>query len=89
MHLPQADRSEDPKSRGDGTNIQRISNPLFKVSLPGDVEQVARCPQEDDGQMTEVRSKNLLIKILLRHAIVGLKVMSGGNTYQIRRVVGS
>jgi hypothetical protein len=64
---------------GDRANIQRIFNPLFKVTLPGDMEQVARCPQEDDCQMTEVGSKNLLVKIFFRHSVVAFKVMGGGN----------
>ena len=64
---------------GDGLNVERIFNPLFKVALPGDVEQVTGGPQKDDGQMTEVGSKNLLIKIFFRHAIVAFKVVGRGN----------
>ena len=64
---------------GDGTDIEWIFYPLFKVALPGDVEQVAGGPQEDDGQMTEVGSKNLLIKIFFRHAIVAFKIVGCGN----------
>jgi len=64
---------------GDGTNIQGILNPLFKVALPRNVEEVARNPEEDDCQVTEVGSKNLLVKILFRHAIVQFKIVGRGN----------
>jgi hypothetical protein len=43
------------------------------------MEQVTGGPQKDDGQMTEVGSKNLLIKILFRHAIVAFKIVGRGN----------
>ena len=61
---------------GNWTDVQGIFNPLFKVTLPGYVEQEAGCPQEDDCQVTEVRSENLLVKILFRHAIVAFKVVA-------------
>ncbi len=64
-----------PNRVSDGTDMQRIFNPLFKVTLPGDMEQDAGSPEEDDCQVTEVGSKNLLVKILLRHAIVAFKVV--------------
>jgi hypothetical protein len=63
----------------DRADIERIFDPLFKVTLPGYVEQEARSPQEDDPQMAEVSSEDLLVKILLCHAIVAFKVVSGGN----------
>ena len=64
---------------GDGLNVEGILDPLLKVTLPSYVEQVAGYPEEDDRQVTKVRSKNLLVKILLSHAIVAFKVMRGGN----------
>jgi len=61
----------DPISRR--TDIQRIFNPLLKVTLPGDVEQEAGGPQEDDCHMTEVGGE---VKPLLRHPIVAFKVVA-------------
>jgi hypothetical protein len=64
---------------GDRVNVERIFDPLLEVTLPGDVEQVAGGPQEDDCQVAKVRGENLLIKILLRHAIVAFKIVGRGN----------
>ncbi len=64
-----------PDCMGNGTSIDRIFDPLLKVTLPCDMEQVARCPQEDDCQMTEVRGKNLLVKTFFSHAIMAFKVV--------------
>ena len=68
-----------PNCVGDRTDVQGIFHPLLKVALPGHMEQVARSPQEDDCQVTEVRRENLLIKIFFRHAIVAFKVVGCGN----------
>ena len=63
----------------DRTDVEWVFDPLFKVALPSYVELVARCPEEDDAQMTEVSCENLLVKIFLSHAIVAFKVVSRGN----------
>ena len=80
-----------PNRVSNGTNVQWIFDPLFKVTLPSNVEQTARRPQEDDCQMAEVRGENLLIKILLCHAIVAFKVMRRSNSVPdptSRRILG-
>jgi len=43
------------------------------------MEEIAGSPQEDDGKMAEAGSKNLLVKIFFRHAIVHLEVVGRGN----------
>ena len=68
-----------PDRVSDGTNVQRVSNPLLEVSLPGDVEQVARHPQANDGQMSEMGGEQLLVKLLLGHAVVALEIVSRGD----------
>jgi len=67
--------------------IQRIFNPLLKVTLPG-VEQEAGGPQEDDCHMTKVGGESL-VKPLLRHPIVAFKVVARSYPVPNRRVVGS
>jgi hypothetical protein len=69
-----------PDRMGDGTNIQGIFDPLFKIALPSNVEECAGSPQEDDCEVTEVGREDLLIKILLSHPIVGLEIMRSGNS---------
>jgi hypothetical protein len=64
---------------GAGPDGERIFDPLFKVALPSDVEQVTRSPQENDCQVTEVGSENLLVKIFFSHTIVAFKVVGCGN----------
>jgi hypothetical protein len=64
---------------GDGFYIEWIFDPLLEVALPGDMEQVAGNHRKDDGQVTKVGGKNLLIKIFLRHAIVAFKIVGCGN----------
>jgi hypothetical protein len=59
--------------------MKGIFNPLFKVTLPGYVEQEAGSPQENDCQVTEVSGENLLVKIFFCHAIVALKVIAHGD----------
>ncbi len=61
-----------------GTDIQRIFNPLLEVTLPGDMEQEAGGPQEDDCHVTKVGSEDLLMKILLGYPIVAFKVVARG-----------
>jgi len=39
------------------------------------MEKGAGSPEEDDRNVAEVGSKNLLVKILFCHAIMGLKIM--------------
>ena len=64
---------------GDGTNVEGVFDPLFKITLPGDMEKCAGSPEENDCKMAEVGSENLLIKIFLGHTIMGLKIMGSGN----------
>ena len=68
-----------PDRVSDGTDVQRIGDPLLEVALPGDMEQVARNPEADDRQVTEVGGKQLLIKPLLRHSVMALEVVSRGD----------
>ena len=68
-----------PDRMRDGTDVQRIGDPLLKVALPGDMEQVARNPEANDGQMTEVGGEQLLVKPLLGHAVVALEIVSRGD----------
>ena len=68
-----------PNRVGDRADVERIFDPLLKVALPRYVEQAAGSPEEDDRQMTEVGSEDLLIKILFRHAVVAFKVVGCGN----------
>jgi len=65
--------------RSDGYSAD---NPLLKVTLPGDVEQEAGGPQEDDCHMTEVGGEDLWQS--LRHPIVAFKVVARSYPYQIR-----
>ena len=68
-----------PNRVSDRADVEWVFNPLFKVSLPSDVEFVARSPEEDDAEMTKVSCENLLVKIFLGHPIVAFKVMSRGD----------
>ena len=68
-----------PDRVSDGTYMQRIGDPLLKVALPGDMEQVARNPEANDGQVTEMGGEQLLVKPLLGHAVVALEIVSRGN----------
>ena len=68
-----------PDRVSDGTNMQGIGDPLLEVALPGDMEQVARNPEADDRQMTEVGGEQLLVKPLLRHSVMALEVVSRGD----------
>jgi hypothetical protein len=43
------------------------------------VKKGARSPQKDDGDVTEMGSKNLLVKIFLSHTIMGFKIVGSGN----------
>ena len=61
------------------SHVQWVPCPCWKVALPCDMEKVARCPEKDDGQLTEMGGKYLLVQALLRHAIMTLKVMSSRN----------
>jgi hypothetical protein len=64
-----------PNRVSDGTNIQGIFDPLFEIALPSNVEKGTGGPQEDDCEVTKMGRKNLLIKILLNHPIVGLEII--------------
>ena len=68
-----------PDRVSDGTNMQGIGDPLLEVALPGDMEQVARNPEADDRQMTEVGGEQLLVKPLLRQSVMALEVVSRGD----------
>jgi len=68
-----------PDRVSDGTDMQRIGDPLLEVALPGDVEQVARNPEADDREVTEVGGEELLVKLLLRHSVMALEVVSRGD----------
>ena len=68
-----------PDRVSDGTNMQRIGDPLLEVALPGDMEQVARNPEADDREVTEVGGEELLVKLLLRHSVMALEVVSRGD----------
>jgi len=68
-----------PDRVSDGTDVQRIGDPLLKVALPGDMEQVSRNPEADDRQVTEVSGEELLVKLLLRHPVMALEVVSRGD----------
>ncbi len=63
----------------DGAYMQRVCDPLLEVALPGDVEQVARNPQADDREVTEMGGEELLVKLLLRHSVMALEIVSRGD----------
>jgi hypothetical protein len=63
----------------DGTDVKRIFDPLFKVTLPGYMKESAGSPQKDDSDVSKVGRKNLLVKIFFGHAIMGFKVVGGSN----------
>jgi hypothetical protein len=74
-----------------GLYIKWISDPLLEIALPSDVEQVARCPQKDDCQVTEMRCKKLLVKLFFRHAVMAFKIVCRCNPVPnttCRRVLG-
>ena len=56
--------------------MERVGDPLLKVALPGDVEQVACNPEANDRKMAEMSSENLLIKLLFGYSIVTLEIVS-------------
>ena len=64
-----------PNRMSDRTCSERTFDPLLEVTLPRYVKQVARCPQEDDCQMSEVRSKNLLVKTFFSNTIMTFKIV--------------
>lgn len=68
-----------PDRVSDGTDMQRIGDPLLKVALPGDMEQVARNPEADDRKVTEMSGEKLLVKLFLRHSVMALEVVSRGD----------
>ena len=68
-----------PDCVSDGAHVQGVSDPLLEVALPGDVEQVARNPQADDREVTEMGGEELLVEALLRHSVMALEVVSRGD----------
>jgi hypothetical protein len=46
--------------------MQWICDPLLKVALPGDMEQVSRNPKADDREVTEMCRKKAFDKASLR-----------------------
>ena len=68
-----------PDRVSDGTHMQRIGDPLLEVALPGDMEQVPRNPEADDREMAEMGGEELLVKLLLRHSVMALEVVSRGD----------
>jgi len=47
----------------DRTDIQRIFNPLLKVTFASYVEQEAGGPQEDDCHLSKGSNEDLLVKL--------------------------
>ena len=68
-----------PNCVSDWAHVQWVGDPLLEVALPGDMEQVSRNPEADDGEMPEMGGEELLVKLLLRHSVMALEVVSRGD----------